>query len=104
MANVEPRDLIIRPVGDGVRARLGALAAGERPAGSVVPDHVQAAIHAGHVVQVTVYCDECLDEWEGDVIGETRDERLATARAYLAADCRWQITDDADLCPKCGAK
>lgn len=47
--------------------------------------------------------DNCGFEWEGDVIGEDREDRFETARAYLAADLDWRITDDMDLCPKCGA-
>ncbi|MER7280506.1 hypothetical protein ABT369_39315 [Dactylosporangium sp. NPDC000244] len=98
-----PRDLIIRPIGDQVRARLNALAAGERSPEPGIAAHVREALDAGHVVSCVVFCDGCGVDWRGDVIGASRDERLATARAYLAADCGWRISDEADLCPKCGA-
>lgn len=97
------RDRIIHPIMPAVRDRIAALAAGWQSPEPVIPDHIREAIHAGHVAQVVVNCDECLDEWEGDVIGETSEERLAAARAYLADERGWRITDESDLCPKCGA-
>jgi hypothetical protein len=104
MTESAARDRIIHTIMPAVRARVAAMAAGEQSPEPAIPDHVREAIHAGHVVQCVVFCDDCGFVWEGDVIGETRDERLAAARAYLAADLGWDITDEADLCPKCGAK
>lgn len=71
------------------------------PTGSVVPDAVRAAIHAGHVTEVVVFCDECGAEFRGDFIGETRADRLAAARAYMADQHGWSITPEADLCAAC---
>jgi hypothetical protein len=101
MTDLKPRDRIVHPIGPEVRDRLAALKAGDRSPGSVIPDDVREAIHAGLVAQVVMYCDSDGFLWKGDVIGETRDERLANARAYLAADHGWKITDDSDLCPNC---
>lgn len=71
--------------------------------GSVVPDHIRAAIHAGHIGQVVIFCDGCGDEEEGDYIGETREDRFAAARRYLAKTKGWDI-GDYDLCPTCVAE
>lgn len=90
----------LQSVREGVRARLEALKAGREATGSPIPDEVREAIHAGHVGQVTIYCDECLDEVEGDYIGATREDRFEAARAYLATQ-GWGITPDYDHCPKC---
>lgn len=103
MTDPKPRDRIIRPISPEVRARLAALKSGEQPAGSAIPEHARAAIAAGNVVQVVIFCDYCAFQWEGDVIGETRTERFDAARAYLASDLGWRISDDADLCPTCAA-
>lgn len=68
---------------------------------SLVPDHIRAAIHAGHVGQVTIYCDECGIEDTADYTGETREIRFAVARQHLAQTKGWDIGDAYDLCPRC---
>lgn len=90
----------IQPIHEDVRARLEALKAGREATGTVVLDEVRAAIHAGHIGQVCIFCDACGVEYEGDYIGATREERFAAARAYLATQ-GWDITLDHDHCPKC---
>lgn len=73
------------------------------PTAPIVPDHVRAAIHAGHVAQVVIFCDYCGVEHRADYIGETHEDRFAAARAYLAAERDWEITALTDLCPDCKA-
>lgn len=90
----------IEPVHGAVAERLQRLAAGE-PTGSVVPDHIRAAIHAGHVGQVTIYCDACGVEETGDYTGETREVRFEAARWYLAETKGWRIEPSYDGCPAC---
>ncbi|HEU5108055.1 MAG TPA: hypothetical protein VFT95_05810 [Micromonosporaceae bacterium] len=68
--------------------------------GSVVPDRIRAAIHAGHVGQVTIFCDGCGVEESGDYTGENREVRFAAARRWLAENKGWQIAG-MDLCPGC---
>lgn len=65
-----------------------------------IPDHVRAAIHAGHVAEVVIFCDICGHTYHGDHIGATRDARFAAARATLAAR-GWTITPHEDRCPDC---
>lgn len=88
----------IRPIADGVRQRLEALKAGEESTGSAIPEDVRAAIHAGHVAQVVIFCDDCGIEHRGDYIGASREERFAAARVYLATQ-EWRISETEDLCP-----
>jgi hypothetical protein len=68
----------------------------------IVPDHIRAAIHAGHVGQVTIYCDSCGVEDTGDYTGATKEIRFAVARQHLADVKGWVITSELDLCPACG--
>lgn len=76
-----------------------AIAAGS---GSVVSDDIRAAIHAGHIGQVTIFCDICGVEETGDYTGETKTIRFAAARRYLAREKGWSTEGD-DLCPTCTA-
>jgi hypothetical protein len=69
----------------------------------IVPDHIRAAIHAGHVGQVVIFCDRCGVQEVSDYTGETREVRFAAARRNLAENKGWRITDDLDLCPTCGS-
>lgn len=64
---------------------------------------VRTAIHAGHVGQVVIFCDECGVESAGDYTGQTREVRFAAARRHLAQSAGWSCTDDDDLCPQCAA-
>ena len=68
---------------------------------SSIPEHIRAAIHAGHVGQVVIFCDECGQEETGDYTGETREVRFAAARRHLAHAMGWRIGDAYDLCPRC---
>lgn len=68
--------------------------------GPVVPDELRAAIHAGHVAQVVVFCDRCGVEHRGDFAGETREARLAAARTFLENRKGWLCRED-DQCPVC---
>lgn len=67
----------------------------------IVPDHIRAAIHAGHVALVVVYCDRCGLQFSGDFTGSTKQVRLDAARGYLAEKLGWSITPGVDLCPVC---
>lgn len=71
------------------------------PSDPIVPDHIRAAIHAGHVGQVVIFCDRCGIEEAADYTGETREIRFAAARKHLADTKAWAITEAQDLCPKC---
>jgi hypothetical protein len=64
-------------------------------------NQIRAAVHAGHIGQVTIFCDECGREETGDYTGETREARFEAARDHLAATAGWEITDVHDLCPSC---
>ena len=66
----------------------------------VIPEHIRAAIHAGHVALVVVFCDRCGVEDEGDYTGETKEVRLAAARRHLGEQ-GWLCNADGDLCPAC---
>jgi hypothetical protein len=68
--------------------------------GSVVPDHIRAAIHAGHVGQVVIFCDGCGVEEVGDYTGATREIRFEAARRHLTETKSWH-SDNEDLCPDC---
>lgn len=70
--------------------------------GPVVPDEVRAAIHAGHVGQVGIFCDRCGRTFEGDFLGETREDRFAAARRHLEVRHGWRCGDE-DLCVVCVA-
>jgi hypothetical protein len=69
------------------------------PTESAVPPHIRAAIAAGHVGQVTIFCDNCGYEETADYTGETKEIRFEAAREYLAEHKGWTVTADADLCP-----
>lgn len=69
----------------------------------VIPDHVRAAIHAGNVANVVIFCDVCNVEHRVDCIGETPNERIAAARHHLATTAGWSI-GTFDLCPDCVAR
>lgn len=88
----------LRPVADAVRARLRAAQAGGPATPSAIPDDVRAAIAAGNVALVVIYCDRCGVEHRGDYIGADREDRFASARAYLATQ-GWRISPGLDLCP-----
>jgi hypothetical protein len=87
----------LQPIRDEVRERLVALQTGATSTGSVIPEGVRAAIHAGHVGQVVIFCDDCGVEEEGDYIGETREERFEAARRHLATTKGWEITHPGGL-------
>ncbi len=90
----------LQPIHAEVRARLEALKAGETPTGSVLTDdEVRAALDAGNVARVVIFCDKCGEEHRADYIGGSREGRFAAARSYLATQ-GWRITDE-DLCPDC---
>ena len=72
-------------------------------AGTLIPDDVRAAIHAGHVAQVVIFCDGCGVEESGDYTGETREDRFEAARRWLAGR-GWAITPGLDLCGDCGGE
>jgi hypothetical protein len=83
-----------------VRAQLDALRAGA-PYTSPVPDDIRAAIHAGHVGQVCIYCDRCGTTEEMDCVGKTREDRFAAARGHLVEVKGWHCDPATDLCPDC---
>lgn len=91
---------VLSNIAADVRAQLDALKAGESHV-SPVPDDIRAAIHAGHIGQVSIYCDECGTIEEMDCTGATREDRFAAARRHLAEVKGWHITDEVDLCPDC---
>lgn len=98
MTNPTPR--VLTPIHDEVRARLEAAKVG-LPTTSAIPDDVHAAINAGHIGQVGIYCDECGVTVEMDCVGATKADRFAAARQHLADNAGWKISDDEDLCPVC---
>lgn len=63
-------------------------------------DRIKAAVRAGHVSRVCVFCDRCRTEYHGDFTGETREIRFAAAREYLVRTLGWTIGGQ-DLCPGC---
>lgn len=66
------------------------------------PEHIRAAINAGHVGEVVIFCDNmCGREFSADFTGETQEIRFAAARKHLADTQGWKITDGQDLCPVC---
>jgi hypothetical protein len=71
--------------------------------GPAVPDHIRAAIHAGHVGQVVIFCDRCGVEEQGDYTGGTSTVRFNAARAYLEREKGWRCCGSGtqDLCPTC---
>lgn len=93
---------VLPDISADVRAQLAPLKAGEAYV-SPVPDDIRDAIHAGHIGQVSIYCDECGTTEEMDCTGATREVRFAVARQHLAEAKGWHITDEADLCPDCKA-
>lgn len=73
-----------------------------KPTPGSIPDHIRAAIHAGHVGEVVIFCDnQCGREFSADFTGETQEVRFAAARKHLADTQGWKITDGQDLCPVC---
>ncbi len=68
--------------------------------GPLVPDELRAAIHAGHVTEVVIFCDRCGVKYRGDFVGATRDERFAVARQFLENRKGWLCREE-DQCPVC---
>ncbi len=68
--------------------------------GPLVSDELRAAIHAGHVTQVVIFCDRCGVKHRGDFVGETSEERFAAARRFLENRKGWLCEED-DQCPVC---
>jgi len=66
----------------------------------VIPDHIRAAIHAGHVGRIVIFCDRCNLQDEADYTGETKEVRLAAARKHLT-EKGWRCDVNGDLCPAC---
>ncbi len=95
-----PIDLVNAHVALYVMLRRSNAANAADSGGPAVPDHVRAAIHAGHVGQVGIFCDRCGVEDRGDYTGETREDRFAAARRHLTDRKGWLCTTE-DLCPLC---
>jgi hypothetical protein len=91
---------VLPNISGAVRDRLDALKVGEAY-DSPVPDDVRDAIHAGHVGQVSIYCDECGSTETMDCTGVTREGRFGAAREHLVAVKGWHCDSEADLCPNC---
>lgn len=64
-------------------------------------EDIRAAIRAGHVAEVVVFCDNCRTEHRAAYTGEQRADRIATARRWLAGSAGWSITAEGDYCPDC---
>lgn len=71
--------------------------------GPIVPDEVRAAIHAGHVTQIVIFCDRCGVKHRADYIGETREDRFAAGRRHLTERKAWKCDETGDHCPVCRA-
>jgi hypothetical protein len=101
MTEPQPAGPLPRLDRDHLKARLRAAQTGQPPPADPrpVPDSVRAAIHAGHITQVVVFCDTCGVEHRGDYIGADRPTRLAAARAHLATQ-RWTFMPGYDGCPQ----
>lgn len=67
----------------------------------VPPEGVRAAISAGHVREVVIFCDVCGVQDRADYTGATSEVRIVAARRHLSENAGWSITADADLCPAC---
>lgn len=91
---------VLPNISAAVRNRLDALGIGEAH-NSPVPDDIAAAIRAGHVGQVSLFCDECGMTETMDCTGVTREDRFNAAREYLGAVKGWHCDSGADLCPNC---
>ncbi|WP_033338877.1 hypothetical protein [Catenuloplanes japonicus] len=71
--------------------------------GQPLTDDMRAAIDAGHVAQVVVFCDGCGVEHRADYTGADKHTRFAAARQHLADNERWDTSGTLDLCPACKA-
>jgi hypothetical protein len=71
----------------------------DEPISTEQRDLIRAAVHAGHIDQVVIFCDTCLIRFESDFIGATAEDRFAAARAYLATEHGWSGADSYDGCP-----
>lgn len=69
--------------------------------GPAVPDHIAAAIAAGHVREVVIFCDVCGVQDRADYTGATSEVRIVAARQKLSENAGWSVTANADLCPAC---
>jgi hypothetical protein len=68
-----------------------------------IPDSIRADVYAGRAGEVVVFCDGgCGTEHRAYYTGETEEDRVATARRYLAAQEGWHIGAE-DRCPNCKA-
>ena len=66
-------------------------------------EQIHAALDAGTLSQVVIYCDVCGFEMASDFIGDTSQERFAAARAYLRANRGWAGDAGQDTCTFCAA-
>lgn len=62
---------------------------------------IRAAIQAGHVGQVTVFCDDCGTERTADFTGATQEIRFRAARTHLVTAEGWLCGGGLDICPAC---
>lgn len=70
---------------------------------SPTPEQVRAALNAGHVRYMVVFCDSCGTELAADLIVRDKAEGLRAIRAYAVREHGWTSTPRADLCPACQA-
>lgn len=66
-------------------------------------DQVSAALEAGTLAQVVVFCDYCGIEMETEMIGDSTAERIEGAQKWLRANRGWTEVDGHDRCPFCAA-
>lgn len=67
------------------------------------PEQVRAALNAGHVRYMVVFCDSCFTELAADLIVRDQAEGLRAIRAYAVREHGWTSTPQQDLCPACRA-
>lgn len=66
-------------------------------------DQVFAALEAGHLAPVVVFCDYCGIEMETEMIGDTSAERIEGAQQWLRSNRGWAEVDGHDQCMVCVA-
>jgi hypothetical protein len=78
----------------------------DEPVSDELLEQIRRSVHAGHIGQVSIYCDRCGFTESMDCIGETREDRFTVARLHLSEQGWLTMLDaegeaDEDVCPPC---